>query len=147
MKGRTRRTRRSRPSWRSNDSQPIRPELWLVAAVAIGMLLVEVWQSSKVTELSLSIGQTRSALFETQTHVEHLRVQKERRITRAELAPTARKLGLEPAQAQQVVALPTAYLADGRSTGRTANQPFYVVWAERASRFLVPEATARGRIR
>jgi hypothetical protein len=139
--------RRTRPSWRSIDSQPIRPELWLVAAVAIGMLLVEVWQSSKVAELSLAIDQTRSSLIETQTHVEHLRVEKERRITRAELAPTARRLGLEPAHVEQVVALPVAYLADGRSTYGATRQPFFVTWAERASRFLVPDATARGHIR
>jgi hypothetical protein len=139
--------RRSRPSWRSTDSQPIRPELWLVAAVAIGMLLVEVWQSSRVAELSLSIDQTRSALIETRTHVEHLRVQKERRIPRAELVPTAVHLGLEPAHVEQVVALPAAYLADARSGVRTVNQPFFMAWAERASRFVVPEARARVRTR
>lgn len=140
-------TRRSRPSWRSTDSQPIRPELWLVAAVAIAMLLVEVWQSSRVAELSVSIDQSRLALMETRTHVEHLRVQKERRIPRAELAPMASNLGLEPAHVEQLVALPIAYLADGRSGVRTANQPFFVAWAERASRFVVPEARARVRTR
>lgn len=141
------RSRHPRPSWRSIDSRPVRPELWLVAVVATGMLLVEVWQSSRVAELSLSIDHTRSALVDTQTHVEHLRVEKERRITRAELAPAARKLGLEPARVEQVVALPPAYLADGRSTDGPSGQSILLTWAERASRLIVPDATARGRIR
>ena len=39
--------RRSRPFWHATESRVLRPELWLVAAIAVAMLLVEVWQSSK----------------------------------------------------------------------------------------------------
>jgi hypothetical protein len=137
---------RSRPSWRMSESRPVRPELWLLAAVAIGMLLIEVWQSSRVAELSLHLDRTRSALAETRTHVDYLRAEGERRITRAELAPLAHQMGLAPAQVQQVVALPAAYLAEARTAERRTATPTLWTWAERASRALVPEATARGRI-
>ncbi len=141
MKGRN---LRSRPFWQSVESRPVRPELWLVAVVVVGILLVEVWQSSRVAELSMALDRTRLALNETRVHVDYLRADNERRITRAELAPVARQLHLAPAQVHQVVALPSAYLAEGRPAERRT-APSLWTWAERASRALVPEATARGR--
>jgi hypothetical protein len=136
---------RSRPFWKSSESHPARPELWLLAMAVTGILLVEVWQSSRVAELSLHLDRTRSALVETRAHVDYLRAEDERRITRAELAPVARKLGLAPAQVHQVVALPAAYLAEARPVEDRNATPSLWTWAERASRALVPEATARVR--
>jgi hypothetical protein len=136
---------RSRPFWQTSESRPVRPELWLLAVSVIGILLIEVWQSSRVAELSLGLDRTRSALTETRAHVDYMRAEGERRITRAELAPVARQLGLAPAQVHQVVALPSAYLAEARPAERRTRTPSLWTWAERASRALVPEATARGR--
>jgi hypothetical protein len=136
---------RSRPFWQTSESRPVRPELWLLAVVVTGILLVEVWQSSRVAELSLDLDRSRSALAETRAHVDYLRAEGERRITRAELAPVARQLGLAPAQVHQVVALPSAYLAEASPADGRARTPSLWTWAERASRALVPDAMARVR--
>jgi hypothetical protein len=137
---------RSRPSWRTSESRPVRPEVWLVAVVAIGMLLIEVWQSSRVAELSLHLDQVRSALADTRVHVDYLRADGERLFTRAELGPAARRLGLAPARPQQMVAIPAAYVAETGTAERRFRPPSLWTMAERASRVLVPEATARDRI-
>lgn len=137
--------RRGRPSWRALDRRAIRPELWLIALVAVGMLLVEVWQSSRMTALAMSLDKNRTELTQAQARVESARARLERFSTRAELVPLASQLGLAPADAQQVVRLPSAYLADAdapRTEGRGSSA---LALAERAARVLVPEATARGR--
>ena len=61
--------RRSRPFWQMHESRPVRPEPWLIAAAVTGILLVEVWQSSRVAELSLALDRSRSALAETRASV------------------------------------------------------------------------------
>lgn len=137
--------RRTRPFWKSGELRPVRPEPWLLAVVVTGILLVEVWQSSRVAELSLALDRSRSALVDTRAHVDYLRARGERRITRAELAPVARQLGLAPAQVHQVVALPSAYLAEAAPADGRAGTPSLWTWAEGIGRALVPDATARGR--
>ena len=127
------------------EVRSIRPELWLLAAGLVGMLLVEVWQSSRVAELSLRLDQSRASLVQAQARVEFVRAQLDRRSTRAELAPLASQLGLAPADAQQVVALPAEYLTVGEAVHRDAASVPLLAWAERASRALVPEAKARAR--
>lgn len=137
--------RRSRPSWRASERRVARPGLWLIAAAVVGMLLVEVWEGSRVAQLSLALGQNRTALEEAQARLAFVRADLERRTTRAETAPLAARLGLAPADAQQVVALPSAYLTAGATPNRDGEPASVLVWAERASRALVPEATARVR--
>jgi hypothetical protein len=109
------------------------------------MLLVEVWEGSRVAQLSLAIGQNRTALEQAQARLAFVRADLERRTTRAETAPLAARLGLAPADAQQVVVLPSAYLAAGTPPDRDAHATSVLALAERASRALVPEATARAR--
>ncbi len=138
-------TRRSRPSWRAPEGRAIRPEWWLVAAATVGMLLVEVWLSSRVAELSLSLDRNRTALVAAQARLEFVRAQLDRQTTRATLAPLASELGLAPADTRQVVMLPAAYLAASGGATRSADAPTLVAWAERVSRVLVPDASARGR--
>lgn len=137
--------RRSRPSWRASEMRVARPGLWLVAAAVVGMLLVEVWEGSRVAQLSLALGQNRAALEEAQARLAFVRADLERRTTRAETAPLASRLGLAPADAQQVVALPSAYLATAATPHRDDAPASVLALAERASRALVPEATARVR--
>ncbi len=137
--------RRSRPSWRIPEGRAIRPELWLVAAAAVGMLLAEVWLSSRAAELSLTLDKHRSALVAAQARLEFVHAQLERQTTRATLAPLASELGLSPADVRQVVVLPSAYLAAPGAPARSGDAPSLVAWAERVSRVLVPEATARDR--
>ena len=137
--------RRSRPSWRASEMRVARPGLWLIAAAVVGMLLVEVWEGSRVAQLSLALGHDRTALEEARTRLAYFRADLERRTTRAETTPLAARLGLAPADAQQVIALPFAYLAAEAIPGRDDGPASVLTLAERASRALVPEATARVR--
>jgi hypothetical protein len=136
---------RPRPFWRA-EACVTRPDLWLLAASLVGMLLVEVWQSSRMAELSMVLDQNRSALEQAQARLEYVHADLDRRTTRAELAPLAAQLGLAPADAQQVVVLPSAYLADATPRPRDTDSVSLLAWAERVSRTLVPEATARDRV-
>ena len=138
--------RRSRPSWHASESRPVRPELWLVAAVAVAMMLVEVWQSSKVTQLCRRLDQSRTTLQQAQARLKSERAVLERRTTRTELEPVAAKLGLVPADARQVVNLPSEYLADAGVAERDGDAAMPGTLAERIARALVPDARARGRV-
>lgn len=132
-------------SWRASEARAIRPGPWLIAAAVVGMLLVEVWQCSRVAQLSLALDQIHKLALQAQARLEFVQAQVDRQTTRTELAPLASRLELVPVDAQQVVQLPSEFLADARD-GRTAEEPQSVLaWAERASRALVPEATARSR--
>lgn len=135
----------NRTSWNATESRSLRPGLWLLAAALVGVLLVEVWQSSRVAELCLALDHNRSALVQAQARLEFVQAQLDRRSTRAELTPLAEPLGLAPADAGQVVALPASYLSDAERPARDAGSVPMLAWAERASRALVPEATARVR--
>ena len=138
-------SQRNRPSWRASEMRVARPGLWLTAAAVVGMLLVEVWAGSRVAQLSLTLGHNRTALEKAQARLAFMRADIERRTTRAEMAPLASQLGLAPADAQQVVMLPSSYLAAETTPSRTGSDVRVLAWAERASRALVPEATARVR--
>jgi hypothetical protein len=140
-----RNVRRSLASWRAPDRRAFRPELWFVALVAVGMLLVEVWQSSRMAELCLALDHNRAGVQQAQARLEYLHAQLDRRTTRAELAPQADLLGLVPVDARQVVQLPPEYLAADQPA-RRGSRPA-LAWAEGVSRALVPEATARDRDR
>ena len=138
-------TRSSRSSWNARDARSIRPDLWLLATAVVAVLLIEVWQSSRVAELCLALDHNRAALVQAQARMEFVQAQLDRRTTRAELAPLAAQLGLAPADARQVVALPARYLLASEPRDRDKEGVPLLAWAERASRALVPEATARVR--
>jgi len=146
--------RRRRRSWSAPRSRSFtdagvarafRPEMWLIAVVAVGMLLVEVGQSSRMTELCLSLEKSRAALQHARARLDVSHARLERQITRAELVPLASELGLAPADAQQVVQLPSEYLADAADAPTEGRDPTALAWAERVARSLVPDATARAR--
>jgi hypothetical protein len=137
--------RRNRPRWRASETRVVRPGLWLLASALVVMLLVEVGQSSRMAELALQLDQNRAALVQAQARLEFVQAQLERRTTRAELAPQADKLGLQPADPKQVVALPAEYLAAETTADGITDNASLLGLAERASRALVPEATAKPR--
>lgn len=138
--------RRNRPRWRASEARVVaRPGLWLLALAGVVMLLVEVGQSSRMAELGLQLDQNRAALVQAQARLEFVQAQLERRTTRAELAPQADKLGLQPVDPKQVVALPAEYLAAETAADGPTDNATLLGLAERASRALVPEATARPR--
>jgi hypothetical protein len=137
---------RSHPSWRASEARIFRPAVVFIALAAVGVLLVEVWQSSRMAELCYTLDHTRSALTQAQARLEFVHAQLDRHATRTELAPLAHQMGLVPADANQVVQLPSEFLADAEEPRPvTDDTPSVLAWAERASRALVPEATARGR--
>ena len=137
--------RRSRPSWRTPDGRALHPEWWLLAAMLVGIPLVEVWQSAHMAQLCFDLDRTRAASDQVRARLEFQRADLERRTTRAHLAPVALELGLAPADARQVVVLPSEYLADARTPTGGGSPASLLAWAEGAARALVPEATARGR--
>jgi multidrug efflux pump subunit AcrA (membrane-fusion protein) len=135
---------RPRVVWNANESRLPRPEIWLAALGLLALLLAEVWQNSRVTQLSLSLERTRHALAAVEAREAYVSAQLQRRSTRAVLSPLAGELGLAPADARQVVVLPADYLSsDEPSTGSSSATA--LAWVDRFSRALVPEATARGR--
>jgi hypothetical protein len=114
----------------------------MAALALLGLLLAEVWQNARVAELCLRLEKSRRALASEQAREGYLRAQLERKVTRAALSPVAGSLGLAPADAGQVVMLPAEYLAHD---GSEVSEHAALALAERVSRALVPEATARDR--
>ena len=139
-----RNVRRPLASWHAPDRCALRPELWVVALIAVGMLLVEVWQSSRMAELCLALDHNRAAVQQAQARLEYQHAKLDRRTTRAELAPQASRLGLVPVDASQVVQLPPEYLAAADRGAGQDSRPV-LAWVEGVSRVLVPEARARDR--
>lgn len=138
--------RRSAARWRVPERRALRPELWGIALVVVGVLLVEVWQSARMAELCFDLARNRTEVQKAQARLEYLQAELDRRTTLANLVPQAASLGLVPADDRQVVQLPPEYLAAaGPRTGKDSRP--VLAWAERVSRVLVPEATARGRDR
>ena len=132
---------RPRVHWSMGDARNPRLGLWFAALALLGLLLAEVWQNARVTQLCLNLERTHHALAAAEARSEYVQAQLERRATRASLSPLAGSLGLAPADAKQVVMLPAEYLArDESGSARTE-----LALAERFSRALVPEATARER--
>ena len=136
---------RPRRLWPVHEGPAARVELWILAVAVVGILLVEVWQNARVAQLCLGRDHARAACVQLSARLEFVRADLERRTTRAELAPLASQLLLVPADAQQVVHLPSEYLTDGGSSQRDGHPVTALTWAEGVSRALVPEATARGR--
>ena len=136
--------RRTVPSWRAGEARMLRPDLWVFALAVVAILLVEVWQTSTMAEVSLRLDRDTKRLTEARARLDYARAERERFTTRAELDRVARSMGLAPIDAQQLVALPSAYLERG-GRGEHGDAVPLLAWAERAARSLVPEATARTR--
>ena len=138
--------RDSRPFWRAPERLIPRPELCLGAAMVLAMLLVEVWQTSRMAQICLALDQARSELKQANARLLYARAAADRRSTRAELVPVAARLGLAPTRREQIWRLPSEFLADDRTTPRDETPAPLLALAERVSGALVPEATARSRV-
>ena len=135
-------TPRPRVSWNAVERRSPRLGLWLAAFALLGMLLAEVWQNARVTQLCLDLKRTHDALTAVQARRAYDHAQLERRATRASLSPLAGSLGLVPADARQVVMLPAEYLARDESRAVRRSAPSLAASLSEAH---VPEATARER--
>ncbi len=116
----------------------------LAAGAVVAVLLGEVWQSSKLAELSLARDRLSSEIEGARARLEFRRAELERLTTRSGMAPIARQIGLRPADMNQVVLLPATYLERDEEREQTASLSLQTL-PGRVARVLVPEARARGR--
>ena len=131
------------PFWLAPETRFARPDVWVMAVLVVGMLLVEVWQSSRMAELCLGLDKTRTTLAAERTRLEFDQTRLSGGMTRSELEPLAARTGMMPVDAHHQIELPSRYLpADAPSPG---TGPSRMAWLDRVSRTLVPEATARSR--
>ena len=136
--------RRARPSWRVPESRGLRMDVVVLALLVVGALLVEVWQTARMAELSLARDRARSELAQQQARLEFDRADLDRVTMLAQLERHARKLELAPVVAAQVIELPADYLAHGEAIPVAGKAP-ETSWIGRAARALVPEAIAKSR--
>ncbi len=138
-------SRRTIPSWRVADAKPFRPQLALLAVAVVGVLLLEVWQTSTVASLSVQLGKSTHALQQANAELGWTRSKMDRSSSRAELGPVASELGLRPVDPRQIVTLPEEYLEPASAPSANAPGSPMLALAGRALDALVPDASARGR--
>jgi hypothetical protein len=112
--------------------------------VIVGMLLVEVWQSSRMTELCMKLEQQRTTLTQEHSRLAYARVTFDRNLTGSQQEPIAARLGFVPMDGKQQIDLPAGYLAS-EGTARTAAATSRMALLDRIAHALVPDATARSR--
>ena len=82
--------REARPFWRAPERLIPRPELWLGAAMVLAMLLVEVWQTSRMAQICLTFDQARSELKQANARLLYARAAADRPDVQRHLQTTAR---------------------------------------------------------
>ena len=137
--------RHSVPSLRVADARALRPGWILGAVLLLAVLLLEVWQQSTVASLSFQVGQATDQLKRASNERDWMRAQLERNTTRAEVSSLAAGAGVRPADAAQVVWLPSDYLEEDGVAARQDGSPALLAAAGHALQSLVPEAKARSR--
>ena len=118
-----------------------------LAAWIVGLVLVasfaEVWQATRVSELTLSIDRTSAQLSQVQSRLSDLDARLAAHHTRPALAGIAGRLGMKPAEPTQIVMIPAAYLA-GTDLPENAGSQLAMI-GRRVAEVLVPSARARSR--
>ena len=115
---------------------------WILA-LALSAAFVEVWQVTRVSELTLAIDEGTTELAKAEARRDGLEAQLAEHRTRTALESQARRLGMKPAEPQQIVVVPAAYLAGGSESvegGRSL-----VALGRRFAESIVPSARARTR--
>lgn len=130
---------------RATDAPPFRPQLALLAAGLLGVLLFEVWQTSTVASLSVRLGRSVHELQQASAERAWLASRLERAASRAELGPVAGALGLRPVDPRRIVTLPEEYLEPAPARSASSPTAPLLAFAGRALEALVPDAAARGR--
>ena len=116
--------------------------VWVLGLV-LSAAFVEVWQVTRVSELTLAIDKSERASAETQARRDYLDAQIAATRTRPALERTAARIGMKPAEPQQIVVVPAALLADG--PGAPEGGRFFAALGRRVAETLVPKANAKGR--
>ena len=133
------------PSWRLSDARTLQPGWVLAALLLVAMLLLEVWQQSAVASLSVSAGRANDQLKRASNDLDWTRAQLDENTRRSEVGSLAFSAGVRPADASQVVWLPSDYLEEDGAVVTPSGSPALLAAAGRALQSLVPEAKARGR--
>ena len=115
---------------------------WIVGLVLVASF-VEVWQATRVSELTLSIDRTSAQLSQVQSRLSDLESRLAARRTRPALAGIASRLGMKPAEPIQTVLIPAAYLA-GTDLPESAGSQLASL-GRRVAEVVVPSARARSR--
>ena len=116
--------------------------VWVLGLVLLATF-TEVWQATRVSELTLGIDRAETALAQATSRQSYLESQLAATRTRPALASIARQLGMSPVEPTQTVLIPAAYLAGNEvpeGSGRTL-----VAVGRRVAEVLVPSARARSR--
>lgn len=116
--------------------------VWILSLV-LGAVFVEVWQVTRVSELSMALGKTEKAIAEAEARRDYLDAQIAATRTRPALERTASRLGMQPAEPEQIVVVPAAYLADG--PGAEEGGRFLASLGRRVAESFVPTARAKSR--
>jgi CRP-like cAMP-binding protein len=115
---------------------------WVVGLVLVASF-VEVWQATRVSELTISIDKTSAQLSQAQSRLSDLESRLAACRTRPALAGIASRLGMKPAEPTQIVMIPAAYLA-GTDLPESAGSQIAML-GRRVAEFVVPSARARSR--
>ena len=124
------------------DRRPVPVGVWIFGLFFLAGF-VEVWQSTRVSQLALEADRVGAELARTEARRDYLNAQLAATRTRPALAAMARRLGMKPADPKQTVLVPTAYLAGG-DAAPSADRGLAAL-GRRTLGLLVGEARARSR--
>jgi hypothetical protein len=116
--------------------------VWILGLVLFAVF-VEVWQVTRVSELTYTLDKTDKSIAEAQARRDYLDAQLAATRTRLALENAAHKHGMKPAEPSQIVVVPAAYLADG--PGAEEGGRFLVALGRRVAESFVPTARAKSR--
>ena len=115
---------------------------WILLLL-VGAGFVEVWQTTQVSALSIHIGRTADDLAKAEARRDALEARLAEHRTRTALEAQAKRLGMKPAEPEQVVVVPAQWLADGGSSEEGGGA--LVALGRKVAETLVPQARARSR--
>jgi len=116
---------------------------WILGLVLVAAF-VEVWQVTRVSELTFGTDRAAKSLAEAEARHDYLEGRLALTRTRPALEARARALGMKPAEPSQIVVVPTRFLAGGDEAEEGGGR--LVALGRRVAESLVPSARAKGRM-
>ncbi len=116
--------------------------VWILALV-LTAAFAEVWQVTRVSEITFEIDGTEKELGKAEARRDALEAELAGHRTRTALEAQAKRLGMKPAEPQQIVVVPAAWLAGGGNAAEGGG--VLVALGRRVAETIVPSARARTR--
>jgi hypothetical protein len=116
--------------------------VWVLGLILVATF-VEVWQATRVSEITLQIDRAEKALSQSEARQSYVESQLAATRTRPALLALARRMGMKPAEPSQTIIIPAAYLAGAEIPESGGGS--LVAFARRVGEVLVPSARARSR--